>query len=132
MKESRFCSSNSAFKLFHKLLDFMSHNSQKASGQPDTILNNNEQYTNLMPKLVAIFIIADGIIAEDQIDLASDLIINDELIEDKEKAFKLIKNTMDEMLNYISKSYCIFTLKINSLINELAMITNVILKERFN
>jgi|GEM_PF-4938641 len=138
MMESRRCSSIDAFKLFHNLLDFLSYDDKKEiinNKYSNTIYqldltSNKELYNNLMPKLIAIFIIADGIIAEDQVDLASELIMHEELIDDKEQAFKLIKKTMDEMLECINKSFFIFNLKINSLINELSTIKSSIHKER--
>ncbi|MEA3554268.1 MAG: hypothetical protein U9R39_07710, partial [Campylobacterota bacterium] len=136
MMESRICTAKNAFKLFHKLLEFLSLNNKRENHTiPDTVnqlvtISDKKIYSNIMPKLVALFIIADGIIAEDQVDLATELIMHEELIDEKEEAFLLIKRTMDDMLTYIDKSFFVFQLKMNSLINEVSNINNKLHKDR--
>ncbi len=130
MTESRHCNINDAFKLFHNISNEIINTTNNSEIANQLSNSNKNVYINIVPKLIAIFIIADGIIQENQIELADNLIMNDELIEDKEKAFMQIKETMNEMLSYINKSYAVFTLKINSLVNQLFIIDCSIIKER--
>lgn len=127
MKNSTRCLPSDALSLFHDLSELSNNNFNK---EDDKTLFDNKLYCNLIAKMLALFIVADGIIKVEQIELAEDIINNEHLIENKEESFYLIKETIDEILELQNKSHTLYQLKINSLINEVLKINNQSHKDR--
>jgi hypothetical protein len=137
MKESKKCDVHNAFDLVYEIINLMKDyykngdkNSDLSVVPEDDTVSEQQLYSNLISKLIALFIISNGIIKEEQVELAQDIIYHEDLIENKEAAFELVKATMEEMLLYMNKSYTVFQLKMNSMINEITNIKNVFHKER--
>ncbi len=92
----------------------------------------NSLYSELIPQLIALCIVADGDIENSEIELAMTVIENDELIENKPVALEMLSTSIEKLLADRQKSSTIFKLKSTTIISKVAKINDILEKERLS
>ena len=107
---------------------FVSETNYSQSVVSETL--SESEYQNIIPTLIALSIVADGIIDDSELDTAFIIIENDELIQDKSKAFKELNFQVNDLLQKKENSHVLFRLKIAELISKVSEIYNSNEKEK--
>lgn len=103
---------------------------------PDNVskINLNEQnlYKEVVVEVIAACIAADGNIEESEIDMATLLIENDDLIFDKKGALESLRVNIDNFLQDCKKSKAIFKLKTTTIIHKADGIIDSLQRDRID
>jgi len=117
---------NVLIDLLNSIIELFSENSSSQStfsenSSSEFIVSENE-YQNVIPSLIALSIVADGIIDDSELDTAFIIIENDKLIQDKSKAFKELNFQVNDLLQKKEDSQVLFRLKTTELIAKVSNI----------
>lgn len=93
-------------------------------------ISSENNYQNIIPSLVALSIVADGVVDDSEIDTAFSIIENDELIEDKAEAYKKLNFYVNDLLLKKQNSQVLFKLKTAEIIASISKITDIDEKEK--
>jgi hypothetical protein len=91
---------------------------------------STELYSLIIPEIIALCIAADGEAEDSEVELATDIIDNDELIDDKQLALELLLLNVEKLISDKKKSNAIFKLKATTIISKISKITDTHQKER--
>jgi len=89
-------------------------------------------YSELLPELLALCIVADGVVERAEIQLATDIIMNDLILEDKEKALSDLSIHVGSLMMKKSNKQSIFKLKSMDIFSKISKIVDTNEKERIN
>ena len=89
-------------------------------------------YEEVLPRLIALSIVADGSIEESEIDTAFIIIENDELIKDKAEAFKKLNFEVNDLLLKRNDSEFLFKLKATEIASSVSKIVREEEKEKIS
>lgn len=97
------------------------------NGQNDV---STDYYSELLPELLALCMTADGEIEDSEVELATAIIDDDDVIQDKQSALESLSLNIDKFITAKSKSNAIFKLKSATIISKVTKVTNELHKER--
>ena len=89
-------------------------------------------YSELLPELLALCIVADGLVERGEIQLATDIIVNDLILEDKEKALSALSTHVGSLMMQKSNKQSVFKLKSMDIFSKISKITDQNEKARIN
>jgi heat shock protein HtpX len=89
-------------------------------------------YSELIPEILALCIVADGKIEDSEVELAIAFIENDELIHDKHGASRSLVENVEKFGNDRKTSNAIFKLKSTSIISKTSNIMDDLQKDKLN
>lgn len=89
----------------------------------------NHTYQFILPELIALCIAADGNVNDSEVELATCIIENDDLIIDKHEAFESLMMYIDKYVSDRNKSSAVFKMKIAGFAAKLSEITDSLQKE---
>jgi hypothetical protein len=93
---------------------------------------NVNNYVNNIALLFALIIAADGVIEDDEIELAIDFINEEELITDKLLMIDLFEDNLQKLMSSKEKSSAIFKLQVEKIISKIEKIDDNELMVRFD
>jgi hypothetical protein len=118
--------------LLKKLEEYKSSN--KTPTKKETVISMepaiDNLYCELLPELLALCIVADGLIEKGEIQLATEIITHDTILEDKEKALNELATHVGSLIMQKSTAQSVFKLKSMDVFSKISKITNENEKER--
>lgn len=96
------------------------------------LIESDSIYQSLLPEVIALCIAADGQIEESEIEIATEIIKNDNFIENKDFTINALYQTLESLMEKKGKSQVIFKMHSTNIINKIPKITNSEEKERIN
>jgi len=101
----------------------------------ETLKNNslpveNKLYVDIVPEIIALCITANGKIEEQEIELATDFIENDDFILDQQLSLELLTLSIEQLSECREKSSAIFKLKATTIVHKVKNIKDSLQKER--
>ena len=91
-----------------------------------------EIYAEIVPEIMALCMVADGKVEDSEVELATTIIENDELIQDKQSALESLLSNIDKMISDKQKSNAIFKLKSTTILSKIYKIEGDLAKERLD
>lgn len=98
----------------------------------NSIPSSNEAYQSILPEVIALCIVADGNIEDQEVELATSIIENDDLIVDKHNALESLLLYIEKFISDKDKSSAVFKLKANTVASKLSKITDSLQKENIS
>lgn len=89
-------------------------------------------YEELLPELLALCIVADGHVESSEIKLATEVIMNDNILKDKEKALNNLSTHIGTLILEKNNSLTTFKLKSMDIFTKISKIEDINEKERIN
>ncbi len=111
-------------------------NEQKNNSQNTSLIENQSNvvesdfYSEIVPQILALCMTADGNIEDSEVELATAIIENDELIQDKQTALESLSSNIDIFIANKNQSNAIYKLKATTIISKVSKITDENQKER--
>lgn len=96
------------------------------------LIESDSIYQSLLPEVIALCIAADGQIEESEIEMATEIIKNDNFIENKDFTINALYQTLESLMEKKGKSQVIFKIHSTNIINKIPKIINSEEKERIN
>lgn len=93
---------------------------------------SNEAYQSILPEIIALCIVADGNIEDQEVELATSIIDSDDLIVDKHHALESLLSYIERFISDKDKSSAVFKLKVNTVASKLSKITDPFQKENIS
>ncbi len=87
-------------------------------------------YSSLLPELLALCVSADGKVEDEEIEFATAIIEEDDIIEDKHSALELLSSSIDTLIAAKMNLNAIFKLKSTTIISKVQKISDDLHKER--
>lgn len=84
------------------------------------VIEDNDMYQNTLLQLLAIFVVADGVVDDKQVELATEIVSHDELISNVDDSLLKLAEHIERLLKLSVGSATIFKLKIMPIMNALA------------
>lgn len=118
-------SRNTLINLLNELIE---NYSEKYVSTMSIVLKST--YEKMIPRLIALSIVADGIVDDSEIDTAFSIIENDEIVKNKAEAFKLLNFEVNDLLSKREKSEVLFKLKMAEIVTSASEILGENEKEK--
>ena len=97
----------------------------------ESSVGQSSLYSEIVPEVIAVCLVSDGRVEDDEVELATTIIESDEFLVDKHSALESLSENIDRLSAEREKSKAIFKLKSTTILSKLSNLSNDE-KERIN